>query len=113
MFCADSIKFEWWCIRLVMANITASEQVERGIFFSVGVQFVMFVRGSCGLLDFNFINQKPVPTNTIHQLGTEISKDMGKVSEMEKVRETKSAELRTTEAKIKEVGLKYSEKVSS
>jgi len=67
---------------------------------------------SCSFLDFIATNQKPVPTNAVHQLGTEISKDTGKLLDMEKVRETKSTELRTTEARIKEVGQKYAEKVS-
>ena len=52
-----------------------------------------------------------MPSNATQQLGTEITKEAGKVTEMERARESKIAELRAAEAKIKEVGHKYSEQV--
>ena len=56
--------------------------------------------------------QKPVSSNATQLIAAEITKETGALSEIEKTKEANTIRVKAIEAKIREVGAKYNEKVS-
>lgn len=57
------------------------------------------------------LSQKPVSSNATQVILAEITKETAALSELEKVKEATAIEMRATDTKIREIGVKYKEKV--